>query len=102
MRFKGSFTAALCCAFLMFAFAPALPPGLLPGFSTAHAQTRDLRQRPRSEPPPHAQTPQAVPLPQLTAFERARGCYASREQGYVSGRLVWRPLVVCPFNDFAR
>ena len=29
-----------------------------------------------------------------------RQCYASREQRLEGGRLVWRPLVTCPFDDY--
>lgn len=51
------------------------------------------------EPPRYGLHPHDVPLPQLSDFERARGCYATREQGYVSGKLMWKPLVVCPYSD---
>lgn len=27
------------------------------------------------------------------------GCYTSREQVRVNGRLVWRPVVTCPYDD---
>jgi len=60
-------------------------------------QARDQPSWP--EPPRYGLHPHDVPLPQLSDFERARGCYATREQGYVSGKLMWKPLVVCPYSD---
>jgi hypothetical protein len=66
----------------------------------AEAQVRRERAPAAAQDwPVTGQTPHEVPLPRLTQHEISRGCYASREQGYVGGKLVWRQLVVCPYRD---